>query len=119
MRGPRGVPAAWVRLLRAHATLVRRMDANLLAEHELTINDYEVLLALSRADGRRMRRVDLASTVLLTQSGITRLLHGLERTGLVARASWSSHHTYGIDPWIHNQFSVFSKRWSVMKSMRF
>src|SRR5438270_10642282 len=86
-RGPRGVPGAWVRLLRAHATLVRRMDANLLAEHELTINDYEVLLALSRADGRRMRRVDLASTVLLTQSGITRLLHGLERTGLVARAS--------------------------------
>jgi len=87
VRGPRGVPAAWVRLLRAHATLVRRMDANLLAEHELTINDYEVLLALSRAEDRRMRRVDLAGTVLLTQSGITRLLHGLERSGLVARAS--------------------------------
>jgi DNA-binding MarR family transcriptional regulator len=86
-RGPRGVPGAWVRLLRAHSTLVRHMDANLLAAHGLTINDYEVLLALSRAEDRRMRRVDLAGTVLLTQSGITRLLHGLEKSGLVARAA--------------------------------
>ncbi len=62
------------------------MDANLRAEHGLTINDYEVLLALSRAPDRRMRRVDLADRVLLTQSGITRLLHGLEETGLVRRA---------------------------------
>lgn len=85
-RPPRGVPRAWLRLLRAHATLTRRMDANLQAAHDLTINDYEVLLALARADGRRMRRVDLAGHVLLTQSGITRLLQGLERAGLVERA---------------------------------
>jgi len=82
----RGVPAAWIALLRAHATLTRQMDANLQAEHELTINDYEVLLALARAPDRRMRRVDLAGHVLLTQSGITRLLQGLERAGLVERA---------------------------------
>jgi DNA-binding MarR family transcriptional regulator len=61
------------------------MDANLLAEHDLTINDYEVLLALAHAPDRRMRRVDLAERVLLTQSGITRLLQGLERGGLVER----------------------------------
>jgi DNA-binding MarR family transcriptional regulator len=82
----RGVPAAWLRLLRAHATLTRQMDANLQAEHRLTINDYEVLLALARAPDRRMRRVDLAGHILLTQSGITRLLHGLERAALVERA---------------------------------
>ena len=82
----RGVPAAWVRLLRAHATLTRQMDANLQAQHGLTINDYEVLLALARAPDRRMRRVDLAGHVLLTQSGITRLLQGLERSALVERA---------------------------------
>src|SRR5437764_3145140 len=82
----RGVPAAWIALLRAHATLTRQMDANLQAEHELTINDYEVLLALARAPDRRMRRVDLAGHVLLTQSGITRLLQGLERAALVERA---------------------------------
>ena len=83
---PSGVPPAWLRLLRAHATLTRRMDANLQAAHELTINDYEVLLALARAEDRKMRRVDLAGHVLLTQSGITRLLQGLERAGLVERA---------------------------------
>jgi DNA-binding MarR family transcriptional regulator len=83
---PRGVPPAWLRLLRAHARLTRRMDANLQSEHDLTINDYEVLLALARAEDRRMRRVDLAGHILLTQSGITRLLQGLERAGLVERA---------------------------------
>lgn len=81
-----GVPAAWLRLLRAHATLTRQMDANLQAAHRLTINDYEVLLALARAPDRRMRRVDLAGHILLTQSGITRLLQGLEGAGLVERA---------------------------------
>lgn len=86
-RSARDVPAAWVRLLHAHATLTRRMDANLLSAHGLTINDYEVLLALAHAEDRRMRRVDLAERVLLTQSGITRLLQGLERSGLVERAS--------------------------------
>ena len=85
-RVARGVPAAWIGLIRAHATLTRKMDANLQAEHGLTINDYEVLLALARAPDRRMRRVDLAEHVLLTQSGITRLLQGLERAGVVERA---------------------------------
>ena len=84
------VPAAWVQLLRTQAELTRAMDANLRAEHGLTINDYEVLLALSRAPERRMRRVDLADQVLLTQSGITRLLHGLEEGGLVRRADCAS-----------------------------
>ena len=83
----RAVPPAWLRLLRAHATLTRRMDANLQSTHGLTINDYEVLLALARAPDRRMRRVDLAGHILLTQSGITRLLQGLEDSGLVERAA--------------------------------
>ena len=86
IRLPAGVPGAWLRLLRAHATLTRRMDANLQTAHGLTINDYEVLLALARAPDRQMRRVDLAGHVLLTQSGITRLLQGLERSRLVERA---------------------------------
>ena len=86
VRPPSGVPAAWLRLLRAHARLTRRMDANLQSGHGLTINDYEVLLALARADDRKMRRVDLAGHVLLPPSGITRLLQGLERSGLVERA---------------------------------
>jgi DNA-binding MarR family transcriptional regulator len=73
--------------LRAHGAVVRQLSAELEAEHGLTINDYEVLLRLARAPGRIMRRVDLAEQVVLTASGITRLLEGLERCGYVDRAS--------------------------------
>ena len=73
--------------LRAHAAVVRELSAELEAEHGLTISDYEVLLRLARAPDRRMRRVDLAEQVVLTPSGITRLLEGLERVGYVDRAA--------------------------------
>jgi DNA-binding MarR family transcriptional regulator len=78
---------AWARLLRAHAATTRALSAELVAEHGLTINDYEALLLLSKADDGRMRRVDLAEGLLLTASGITRLLDGLESAGLVERAA--------------------------------
>ena len=81
---------AWVSFLRAHAAITRQLNADLLAAHGLTLNDYEVLLHLSRAEHRMMRRVDLAESVLLTASGITRLLDGLERCGFVEKASCSS-----------------------------
>ena len=81
------VPPAWVRLLRAHAALSRRMDASLREAHGMSLREYEVLLALSDAPGRRLRRVDLAAKVLLTQGGVTRLLEPLERAGLVTRAA--------------------------------
>ena len=82
--------APWVSFLRAHATVIRELSAELVAAHGLTINDYEVLLRLSRAPDRRMRRVDLAQDVLLSPSGITRLLGGLEQAGLVERAACDS-----------------------------
>jgi DNA-binding MarR family transcriptional regulator len=81
---------AFVALLRAHAGITRQLSAQLTAEQGLTLSDFEVLLRLSRADDRRMRRVDLADQVLLSASGVTRLLDGLERHGLVARASCDS-----------------------------
>jgi DNA-binding MarR family transcriptional regulator len=62
------------------------MNAQLVTDHGLTINDYEVLLLLARAPERQLRRVDLADSVLLTASGITRLLDGLERAGYVTKA---------------------------------
>jgi len=81
---------AWVSFLRAHAAITRQLNADLLAAHGLTLNDYEVLLHLSQAEHRMMRRVDLAESVLLTASGITRLLDGLEHCGFVEKASCSS-----------------------------
>ena len=56
------------------------------AGHDLSLNEYEVLLQLWLAEERRLRRVDLAGRLLLSQGGITRLLAGLEREGLVERA---------------------------------
>ena len=67
--------------------MVRRTVASQLqASHGLTVNDYEALLLLSRAGPKGMRRVDLAESLQLTASGVTRLLEGLERQGLVRKA---------------------------------
>ena len=77
----------WARLLRGHAASRRAFDAQLQGDHALTVSDYEALLLLSRAEGARMRRVDLAEGLQLTASGVTRLLVGLERNGLVERAT--------------------------------
>jgi DNA-binding MarR family transcriptional regulator len=81
---------AWVGLLRAHAAVTRQFNRELIESHGLTINDVEVLMHLGRAEGGRLRRVDLAAGVLLTASGITRLLDGLEKSGLVCKASCSA-----------------------------
>ena len=81
---------AFVTLVRAQSAVTRQLNAQLNAEHGLTISDFEVLLRLARAPDRRKRRVDLAQEVLLTASGITRLLDGLERAGYVERDSCAS-----------------------------
>ena len=81
---------SWFSFLRAHAAITRELSAQLQREHDLTLNDYEVLLHLSHAEDGRMRRVDLAERVVLTASGITRLLEGLERAGYVRKESCAS-----------------------------
>jgi DNA-binding MarR family transcriptional regulator len=81
---------AFANLIRSHSALTRALNAQLVSDHGLTINDYEVMLLLARAPGRRLRRVDIAQSVLLTASGITRLLDGLERAGYVAKAECES-----------------------------
>jgi DNA-binding MarR family transcriptional regulator len=78
---------AFVALLRAHSGITRQLSSQLTVDHGLTLSDFEVLLRLARADDRRMRRVDLAGQILLSPSGVTRLLDGLERQGFVERAS--------------------------------
>jgi DNA-binding MarR family transcriptional regulator len=81
---------SWLAYIRSHSAITRELSAQLQREHDLTLNDYEVLLVLSHAEGGRMRRVDLAETVLLTASGITRLLEGLERSGFVCKETCAS-----------------------------
>ena len=78
---------AWRGMLRVHAMMVKRLDAELEAEHGLALTSYEVLLHLSHADAHQMRMCDVAESVLLSRSGLTRLVDRLERDGLVTRAS--------------------------------
>jgi DNA-binding MarR family transcriptional regulator len=77
-------------MLRGGAALRRALSAKLQSEHGLSINDYEALLVLSRAEDGRLRRVDLAASLVLTASGVTRMLDGLQAAGLVEKASCSS-----------------------------
>jgi DNA-binding MarR family transcriptional regulator len=81
---------AWRGMLRIHATLTKALDADLEAEHGLPLSSYEVLLHLDDAEGQRMRMSDLAAMVILSRSGLTRLVDRLEREGLIARESCPS-----------------------------
>ncbi|HEX3875193.1 MAG TPA: MarR family transcriptional regulator [Solirubrobacteraceae bacterium] len=78
---------AWRGLLRVHASLVKALDAELEQTHRLQLTSYEVLLYLDGEPDGRMRMCDLAESVLLSRSGLTRLIDRLEREGLVARHS--------------------------------
>jgi DNA-binding MarR family transcriptional regulator len=82
--------AAWRGFLRVHSTLVRELDRELETAHGLPLTQFEVLIYLNNAPDRRMRMSELASTVLLSQSGVTRLVDRLERDGLVVRESCPS-----------------------------
>ena len=89
--------SAFARLMRAHTVLRRELEAEVLSPRGLTINDFEALLHLFRADEQRLRRVDLVERLMLTPSGVTRLLEGLEAAGLTenrqcasdARVTWA------------------------------
>jgi DNA-binding MarR family transcriptional regulator len=78
--------SAWAGFLRSHAALVRGLDRELEAAHALPLTQYEVLLHLERAPCHRLRMSELARSVLLSQSGVTRLVDRLESRGLVERA---------------------------------
>jgi DNA-binding MarR family transcriptional regulator len=81
---------AWRGLLRLHSALVKALDAELLAEHDLPLTSYEVLINLQAAPGRRRRMAELADSVLISRSGMTRLVDRLEREGLLVRDACES-----------------------------
>jgi DNA-binding MarR family transcriptional regulator len=72
-------------MLRAHAELVRELDAELAREHDMPLSSYEVLLFLNDSPEGRMRMSELADSALLSRSGLTRLVDRLERQGLLTR----------------------------------
>ena len=76
---------AWRGMLRVHSALTKALDAQLEVAHGLPLSSYEVLLFLADAPGQKMRMSELAESILLSRSGLTRLVDRLERDGLIAR----------------------------------
>jgi DNA-binding MarR family transcriptional regulator len=76
---------AWQALLHAHHQIIRTLDVELRAEHELSMAEYDVLLRLARAPGRSLRMTELAERVMMSPSGVTRVVDRLVGAGLVER----------------------------------
>jgi DNA-binding MarR family transcriptional regulator len=81
---------AWRSYLQSHATILRALDAELVAEQGITTRDYEVMLYLAQAPDRKLPMSGLAESTMLTRSGITRLIDGLVDSGLIERVSCKS-----------------------------
>ncbi len=78
---------AWRSYLQSHASIVRVLDAELVAGHGMTTRDYEVMLYLAQADGGHLPMSALSERTMLTRSGITRLVDGLVGSGLIERVA--------------------------------
>jgi DNA-binding MarR family transcriptional regulator len=76
---------AWSGLLHAHRRLSDELDAELLRAHGISLAEFDVLVTLADAPAQRLRMAELAGTVLLSRSGLTRLVDRLQAQGLVGR----------------------------------
>jgi DNA-binding MarR family transcriptional regulator len=81
---------SWAGFLRTHATLVRELDDELTREHDLPLSSYDVLVQLASAPDSMMRMSQLADAVLLSRSGLSRLVARLVDQGLVERRECAS-----------------------------
>jgi DNA-binding MarR family transcriptional regulator len=81
-----GKLAAWRSFLQAHAVVTEALGRELEAERDLPLSFYEVLLHLHEAPHGRLRMAELAERILLSKSGLTRLVDRMEEAGLVERA---------------------------------
>lgn len=81
---------AWRSYLQSHAGIVRELDAELIAQHGITVRDYEVLLYLAQSEDRKLPMSALSERTMLTRSGITRLIDGLVGQGWIERVSCDS-----------------------------
>lgn len=82
--------AAWRGMLQVHARVTQQLDAQMRAEHGLSVSAYEVLMFLSDAPDHRMRMSEIAERVLLSRSGCTRLVDRLVQLGYVVRSAAST-----------------------------
>jgi DNA-binding MarR family transcriptional regulator len=77
--------SVWRTFLRGHAAVLGELERELLAEAGMPLTWYDVLLQLAESRHRRLRMAELADRVLLSRSGLTRLIDRLQSEGLVRR----------------------------------
>jgi DNA-binding MarR family transcriptional regulator len=77
--------ATWRAFLNAHAVLIERIERDLRAEGLPPLSWYDVLWPLYRAEGQRLRINELADEVVLSRTGLVRLVDRLEANGLIRR----------------------------------
>ncbi|HEX6700065.1 MAG TPA: MarR family winged helix-turn-helix transcriptional regulator [Gaiellaceae bacterium] len=77
--------SAWTGFLRAHSRITKALDRELAAAHDLPLSEYDVLAQLALRDDGRLRMSDLAEAIVLSPSGLTRLVDRLARRGLLRR----------------------------------
>jgi DNA-binding MarR family transcriptional regulator len=75
----------WRGLLYVHMQVLRELDRELSRRHGLPVREFDVLITLFRAADWRLRMSELAERVLLSPSGLTRMIERLEREGWVQR----------------------------------
>src|SRR5437762_14380039 len=76
---------AWQALLHTHHQVTNTLDAELRSEHGITLGDYDVLVRLARAEDRRLRMAEPAQRVMISPSGLTRVVDGPVKDGMAVR----------------------------------
>src|SRR4051794_1509515 len=79
--------AAWRGMLRVHAQVTQALDVQMRSEHDMPVSSYEVLMFLADAPDRRLRMSEIANRVLLSRSGLTRLVDRLVSQGYATRCA--------------------------------
>lgn len=77
--------AAWHGMITVYSRIMRDLDRDLLAAHQISVREFDVLITLANAPDYRLNMSELAARVMLTPSGLTRLLERMERAHLVER----------------------------------
>src|SRR5579859_442035 len=77
--------AAWHGMLTLYSRVMRDLDRDLLASHQISVREFDVLITLANAPDYRLRMSELAERVMLSPSGLSRLVDRLERARLMER----------------------------------
>ena len=105
--------AAWRAFLRAHGTMLRRIARDLEEADLPPLSWYDVLACLRDAPGKRLRQVEIAERVLLSNSGLSRLIDRMEKAEVVRRTSCATdRRSYHVELTAHGE-EMLKRMWPV------